>query len=183
MARLYLVRHGRAAAGFDAALDPGLAPDGRIQAERTAARLAPSGPLPIVTSPLARARETARPLEVVWGVRARVEPRVSEIPSPTDDLVERSRWLGQVMAATWTALDEPLRRWRNEVLGVVRALEDDTVVTTHFIVVNVVIGEATGDDRVVSAAVDNASVTVLDVHPDGTLQLVERGREASTEVR
>lgn len=183
MARVHLVRHGRAAAGFDAALDPGLAPDGRRQAERMAAQLAPLGPLAIVTSPLARARETARPLEAAWGVTARVEPRVCEIPSPTDDLVARSRWLSGVMASRWPELDASLRRWRDDVLEAVRGLHDDTVVITHFIVVNVVLGAAIGDDRVVTAAVDNASVTVVEVHREGMLQLVAQGPEASTEIR
>ena len=59
MSGLVLVRHGRPAAGWDADPDPGLDPEGVAQAERMAAALAPSGPLPIVVSPKRRTRETA----------------------------------------------------------------------------------------------------------------------------
>ncbi|HEY3101908.1 MAG TPA: histidine phosphatase family protein, partial [Methylomirabilota bacterium] len=54
--RLYLVRHGKAAASFSEARDPGLDDAGAAQAEAMAERLAPLGPLPIITSPLRRTR-------------------------------------------------------------------------------------------------------------------------------
>jgi broad specificity phosphatase PhoE len=91
--RLYLVRHGKAAAAFSEAPDPGLDVSGVAQAEAMAARLAPLGPLPIVTSPLRRTRETAVPLETRWRYTARIEPTVGEIPSPMDDPVARGAWL------------------------------------------------------------------------------------------
>jgi hypothetical protein len=39
------------------------------------------------------------------------------------------------------------------------------------------------DDRVVIDSVDNASVTVVDIDPNGVLHLVERGRQANTLIR
>ena len=62
MPRLHLVRHGRATGGWDVDPDPGLDPLGVEQADRLVERLAPLGPLPVVTSPLRRCRETAAPL-------------------------------------------------------------------------------------------------------------------------
>ena len=97
MASLFLVRHGKAAAGFDSHLDPGLDDLGVQQSASTAALLAPLGPLQIYSSPLARARETASPLAQRWGSEPIIEPRVSEIPSPTDDLCQRSAWLASVI--------------------------------------------------------------------------------------
>ena len=76
MAKLYLVRHGQAAAAWDEDPDPGLNDVGQGQAEAMAARMAPLGPLPIVVSPLRRTRETARPLEAAWSVTGAVEPAV-----------------------------------------------------------------------------------------------------------
>jgi broad specificity phosphatase PhoE len=62
MPRLYLVRHGRAAATFAEAADPGLDALGRSQAEAVAEKLAAIGPIALLSSPLARARETSEPL-------------------------------------------------------------------------------------------------------------------------
>src|SRR5436309_4421611 len=106
MARLYLVRHGRAAAGWGDDLDPGLDDVGVAQAEAAAGILSPIGPLPIIVSPLRRTRETARPLEKAWGTSATVEPRVGEIESPGLDLSRRGEWLRGVMTSRWSALDD-----------------------------------------------------------------------------
>src|SRR5256885_2204958 len=52
MSRIYLVRHGRAAADWGSHEDPGLDEIGRAQAETMANELAPRGPLPLIASPL-----------------------------------------------------------------------------------------------------------------------------------
>ena len=85
MALVHLVRHGRATGGWDVDPDPGLDDLGVAAggaAGRPARRRWRPAPLPIVTSPLRRCRETAAPLAARWGVDAVVEPLVAEIPSP-----------------------------------------------------------------------------------------------------
>ena len=182
MSGLVLVRHGRPAAGWDADPDPGLDPEGVAQAERMAAALAPSGPLPIVVSPKRRTRETAGALERVWGTTATVEPDVGEIPSPTDDLGARGAWLRGVVRGRWPTLDPDLRAWRDRVVELLVVLNRDTVVVTHFVAINVAVGAATGDDRVLVFRPDYCSRTVLDV-AGGQLRVVELGAEAATAVR
>ncbi|MBV9331210.1 MAG: histidine phosphatase family protein, partial [Alphaproteobacteria bacterium] len=98
MAKIYLVRHGHAASGFDTA-DPGLDELGRTQAEESARALAPKGPLRILTSPLKRARETALPLAREWKLEPIVETAAAEIPTPSGmSLSERVPWLRKFMA-------------------------------------------------------------------------------------
>jgi len=179
--RLYLVRHGKAAAAFSEAADPGLDATGVAQADAMAERLGPLGPLPIVTSPLKRTRETAVPLERRWRFTARVMPAVGEIPSPMGDPAARGEWLRHVMASVWSVQPEELRAWRQAVIEALTALQRPTVVVTHFVAINVAVGAAEGHDRVVGFAPDNCSVTVLDVE-DGALHLVRRGVERATQV-
>lgn len=181
MPTLYLVRHGRAAAGWDADADPGLDAVGRHQAEGAAELLAPRGPLALVSSPMLRTRETAAPLAARWKCEPRIEPRVSEIPSPTDDLAARGAWLKEVAARRWGELDAELQAWRDRLCEALLAMTEDTVVTTHFIAINAAVGAACGDDRVVHFRPDHCSVSVLRVE-DGRLRLVEQGREAQTQV-
>ncbi|MGA0075880.1 MAG: histidine phosphatase family protein, partial [Ilumatobacteraceae bacterium] len=108
MAHLYLVRHGRAAAGWDTDVDPGLDDVGLQQAADVAERLAErvSGnvrDVHVVSSPLRRCQETAVPFAALVGKSATVEPRVSEIPSPIGvALTERTDWLRRVMQGTWS---------------------------------------------------------------------------------
>ncbi len=182
MALLYLIRHGKAAAGWDVDPDPGLDDLGRAQADAMTDAIAPLGPLPLLVSPLRRTRETATPLEARWGNAGIVEPAVTEIPSPTPDLAVRRTWLDQVMASNWVDVEDSLQPWRQGVIERLQSCQSDTVVVSHFIAINVAVGNATNDDRVISFRPDNCSRTVLEVI-DGTLHLVERGQEAVTEVR
>lgn len=183
--RIYLVRHGRAAGGWDDDPDPGLDDIGRLQAEDTASVLAGLGPMPMVTSPLRRCRETAAFLQATWSTMdLRVEPRVREIPSPPAiPMGERVPWLRSAMGGTWSDLGSAYTQFRDDIVTFVASMTVDTVVFSHFIAINAAIGACLEDDRVVIASVDNASVTTIDVHESGTLTLVERGRQADTLIR
>ena len=178
-----LVRHGRAEAGFGSHLDPGLDDVGRAQAEATAAKLAArfEEPVPIYSSPLKRTQETAAALARRWGSEVILEPRVAEIPSPTEDLRERARWLQGVMAGKWTDLPPELLRWRQEMIECVLGFETDTVVFCHFIAINVVVGAATGAEELIVFRPDNASVTDVQTS-EGRLRSTVLGVEASTRV-
>ena len=185
--RLILVRHGRAEAGWDSALDPGLDGLGRAQAREVAELLAPLGPRPILTSPLRRCRQTAEPLAVAWGVVPVVEPLVAELPSPEGvDVGARTTWLRAAMQGTWSDLGERYLAYRQALVARLLAVEVDTVVVSHFVAINAALGAADGDDRVLIASLDNCSRTVVDVVDGATgprLQVVAVGAEADTLIR
>jgi broad specificity phosphatase PhoE len=86
------------------------------------------------------------------------------------------------MLATWAALGEPYTTFRDRAVARIRALERDTVVFSHFVAINAVIGACLGDDRLVIRRLDNCSITVVDVGTAG-LELVEGGHEADTLIR
>ena len=188
MPRLYLVRHGRASGGWDDDVDPGLDDIGRRQAVAAADRLAlladpAGGPLAVVSSPLRRCQETAAELASRWGVTPVVEPAVTEIPSPAGvPMGERVPWLRQAMAGTWAELGDEYVAFRDGIVARLGTCPGDTVVFSHFIAINAVIGAAVGDDRLVIRSLDNCSITVVDI-ADGVVHLVEGGHEADTLIR
>src|SRR5215472_12898422 len=181
MARLYMVRHGRAAAGFDVA-DPGLDELGRSQAEDAAKKLVARGPVRILTSPLKRARETAIPLARLWKRDPVVEEAVAEIPTPLEfDVNTRGPWLRKFMSGTWREADVTLASWRENLVATLSGVNEDTVIFSHFIAINVGAGHVLKDDRVVVFSPDNCSITVFE--SDGkNLTLVERGHESATSI-
>lgn len=192
MTRLYLARHGRAAAGWNVDPDPGLDAVGVEQAEAMAARLRSFGPLAIVSSPLLRCRQTAAALAVHWDVVPRLESRLAEIPSPEGvPMAERVEWLRGANRKTWTELGERYVAFRDGVTAALLEIVEagsDTVVTSHFTVINSVIGTINCDDRVLIRSLNNCSVTVVDYKPAadgsaGMFQLVEVGDEADTLIR
>jgi broad specificity phosphatase PhoE len=185
VSRVHLVRHGRAAAGWDIDVDPGLDDLGTAQAVKVGERLRPLGPLAVVSSPLRRCRETAAPLAAAWGAAVRIEQAVAEIPSPEGvAMADRVEWLRGAMSGTWGDLGSRYTAFRDGVVAAVVAMAagSGTVVFSHFVAINAVIGAAVGDDRLVIRSLDNCSVTVIEV-VGGRLQLVEGGHEADTLIR
>jgi broad specificity phosphatase PhoE len=179
MARIYMVRHGRAAAGFGEDMDPGLDDLGRSQSEAVAQKLAALGPLAILSSPLKRTQETAEPLAKLWSKTPVIEPAVAEIPSPKGmSLEERVAWLRKLMAGSWRDVTPELARWRQTCIVAVATLQQDTVVFSHYVAINVLMGAAVGDDNVVVFSPENCSVTVFD-NEGGKLRLIEKGSEAA----
>ena len=188
MPTLYLVRHGRAAAGWNVDPDPALDDLGRRQAIEVADRLAGVGPLAVFSSPLRRCRETSQPLAERWGTDVAIEPRVAEIPSPEGHSLEtRIDWLRSAMAGTWTQLgssDGPRYvDYRTSLLSALAEITVDAVVFSHFIAINVVIGAATNDDRMVIASLDNCSVTTVISDSRGGFSIDAIGNEADTLIR
>ena len=180
MAKLYLVRHGKATAGWDEDYDPGLDELGRSQARRAAQALKPLGILRIISSPLARARETAIPLAEAWGCSVEIEERVGEIPPPEKGLSDRGLWLGEVITQKWPDLSRDLRVWRDGVIEGLFSLDSETVVFSHFIAINAAVGKATGDERVLSFMPHNGSITVISTE-NGRFELVRLGSQGETE--
>jgi len=188
MPTLYLVRHGRAAAGWNVDPDPALDDLGRTQSVDVAAKLAGVGPIAVYSSPLRRCRETSQPLASRWGVDVAIEPRVAEIPSPEGHTLEtRIDWLRAAMAGTWSQLVESdgprYADFRSNLLAALAAIETDAVVFSHFIAINVVIGAATADDRMVIASLDNCSVTTVASDRRGGFTIEAIGNEADTLIR
>jgi len=189
--RVHLIRHGRASAGWDTDPDPGLDEVGRVQAGATARELsmilAADSDVDVVSSPLRRCRETAGFLLDEWGrphESLTVVDAVREIPSPDGiPMAERVEWLRRAMAGSWVDLGATYTDFRDGVIDFVRTRRRPTLVFSHFIAINAIIGACTGDDRLVIDSLDNASVTVVDVDPDGGMALVERGRQADTLIR
>jgi broad specificity phosphatase PhoE len=187
LTRVYLVRHGRAAAGWDRDADPDLDDVGRAQAASVADRLealAAPDPLVVVTSPLRRCRRTAAVLAERWGISPSIDESIAEIPSPAGvAMSERVAWLRRATRGTWTELGEPYTTFRDGVIARIAVIDDDTVAFSHFVAINAVIGACVGDDRLVIRHLDNCSVTVVEVEASGRLTLVEAGHEADTLIR
>jgi broad specificity phosphatase PhoE len=181
MTRLLLVRHAEPAGSWQEHEDPGLSDRGRRQAAELATRLGAAAPRAVVSSPLARARETAAALAAGRPAGARVEPGAGEVPTPRGRRADRAAWLQATLRQRWPAVDADTQAWRDRVLETLAATAEDTIVVTHFVAINVAVGAATGDDRVWCCSPAYCSVTELAVR-DGSLTLLSRGAEAEAQV-
>ncbi|MFO1018658.1 MAG: histidine phosphatase family protein [Hyphomonadaceae bacterium] len=182
MTRLFLIRHGEAAAAWGGDdHDPGLSELGRSQAEAAARVLAGLGSLRVLCSPMQRCRETSAPYLAKASAEALIEPRVSEVPTPAD-IADRRLWLQQNFpwrggaVRSWREIDARLSPWRQALIECVSSVREDTAVFSHFIAINVVCGAALGRDETIVCKPDYASITELEVS-GGRLRLVRHGAE------
>jgi broad specificity phosphatase PhoE len=190
MARVYMIRHGKPAATWGAQLaeiDPGLDVDGRNQAKaaaHTLMALPPEHrPTAVISSPLRRCKETARPLAEMLGMEIVVEPAVTEIPTPhglPDS--ERGAWLRRAFATDWATIEGEIDYvlWRDRVAEAVTR-NTGAAIFTHFVALNAAVAVAKGADRVMNFQPDHASITTFEVE-DGVLKLVSLGRAAVTAI-
>jgi broad specificity phosphatase PhoE len=188
MTRLYLIRHGRPAAGWGGGDDdPGLDPEGARQAVEAAGALGglPAGeqPTTVVSSPLRRCRETAEPFAKALGVEMEIVTEVGEIPTPASLAAsDRGPWLRRSLAGRWADIrgDIDYDLWRRRVFEAVK-VRPGAAIFSHFVAINAVLSLLDGDESVIIFRPDHASVTVLETDGEG-LRLVARGREAATSV-
>jgi len=180
--RIILVRHGEAAAEWGQHEDPGLSTLGRAQAAQSATELAPQieAGWQVVSSPKLRARETAEPLLAVTGLPVRIDPVFREVPAPVP-MAQRKPWLREFMQQQWADQPEDLWLWRRAIVDALVALEQPTVIFTHFLVINAVVAEAEGRGEVLCFWPDNASITELVLEGD-RLRVAALGRSMPTQV-
>ena len=172
VARVVLVRHGQPDGTWGQDPDPGLDEFGHAQARAVAELLAPLGPLPVIVSPLRRTRETVAPLTAHWGVEPVVENGIGELVAPADPQPDHGSWLRSLMAGTGADAPDVMGPFRARVLGAIRTITTDSIVVTHFLAINAVVGAATNDDRVLCFRPAHCSRTVVEI-ADGRVTLVE----------
>ena len=176
MPTIYLIRHGQAAANWGESADPGLSRTGQAQAEQAADNMQAMPSITIVSSPMARARETAAPLASAWRCTPVVDTRFSEIPTPETIPVTRQEWIKDILSRSWDEMEPVLATWRKELLAAIQSLEQDTVVFTHFIAINAIVGSALTDNRVMVFLPDNASITTVKTR-GSSIALLQKGLE------
>lgn len=183
MIDLIFVRHGEAAHSWGEHTDPGLSELGKEQAEHAAFNLMGTVPseLVLISSPKLRAQETAAPLADLRSAPVMIDTNFQEVPSVTD-LATRQEWLKGLMRSCWSDVNEPIvKAWRDNIIEGVHRLGHHSVIFTHFMVLNVIVGHIRQDDRVLQFWPDNGSITRCRLN-QGLLELVELGAELDTHV-
>ena len=179
---IYLIRHGEAAQHWQDADDPGLSELGHQQAAFVAEQLAPqlAENVRIISSPMLRARETAQPLAAALGIEPTIIEPFREIPTPVNK-ADRPEWLRTIARQTWPEQHEMVRNWHTALLTELSLVREHTVVFTHFMVLNAIVGALQQKNRVICFLPDNTSVTTLQW--SGTEHhLLELGHQLKTRI-
>jgi broad specificity phosphatase PhoE len=177
---IIFVRHGEAAAGWGHHRDPGLSETGQLQAQAVAETLIRETPECVLSSPMLRCRETAAPLAELAGLDVTIDPDVSEIPTPPD-VSDRVDWLRQLMSGQWADAPALVLDWHKRLLNRLNSLPDRTIVFSHFVAINALVGYLEARSDVMVFRPDYCSMTRLQQTPEG-VALISRGAEAGTAI-
>ena len=86
------------------------------------------------------------------------------------------------MAGTWQQLGQQFVDYKNNIGNFVKNLNNDTVIFSHFIAINAVIGFVTNKVQLMLARLDNCSITTFHIDDNKNLTIVDTGNEATTTV-
>lgn len=179
---IYLIRHGEAAQAWDEAPDPVLSKNGHQQAQQLADAYLPllnSTDFQLVTSPLARAQETAIPFQEGLTISPIINANFAEIPSPGIALADRRNWLKALFAKKITELEQPQLDWRNDIISGIQSLEKNTLIFSHFMTINAIVGWIRGNEKVVSYYPNYCSITKIE-KVDNQFFIRSLGKELTT---
>ncbi len=184
--KLILVRHGRPNENDPSSPnDPPLNADGRRQARAVAQLLAREGVTRVVSSPLARARETAEPLAERLGLPIDTIAGWAEADRAADRYRSTETLRAEGGDAWRRFLEDPVRYLGADPsefrAGVIAALEEASragppssrvAIFTHGLPINVVLSHALGLERITNFMPGYGSVTRLRRREDGGFGVV-----------
>jgi len=182
---IYLIRHGEAGKSWDEDPDPGLSEKGIKQSEQIVTYLSEElkdKSYDVISSPLLRAKQTAIPLQKVLNFEISINDSFAEIPSPGIKLSERKSWLQNIFDSKIIDLESPQVEWREKIMKSLIDLNQNTLIFSHFMVINCVAGWINQQEKVVNFYPDNCSITKIQ-KKEGELELIKLGEELNTIVQ
>lgn len=178
---IYLIRHAEAGKAWNEDSDPGLSENGQLQSLQLARYLQEefySEAIQIWSSPLARAQQTASALTSTFAIK----PAFAELPSPGIPLSERSSWLKDLFPMEWPELTPALHDWKESMLQAFQKIEQDTIIFSHFMVINTLVGWINQESKLVHFYPNYCSVTKIEKKGD-QFRVLEFGNQIDTLVQ
>jgi len=191
MNNIYLIRHGEAIDGWTS-LDPKLSDKGRKQAKNLRHFIDKRNleNIEVISSPLLRCIETSEIALSKYNKGIIIEQNFRELPSPVKDLNLRVDWLKKVLPLTWEELendkesqlsDIDYSEWKKNIINTVLSFKNETIIFTHFVVINHIVGSILGSNKVVNFYPNNCSITQIAIK-NNNLEIIEFGESQITKV-
>ena len=195
MIKIYLVRHGEASEGWTSQ-DPPLSELGKSQAKSLVTFVDSIfdensiNNINAISSPLNRCKETASLALEKQYLEIAINDNFRELPSPTIDLEKRVDWLRRILPLTWSELlkdretiesEVNFTQWKENIMSSIYSLKKDTIIFTHFVVINSVVGEILKSDKIINFQPSNCSITEIS-KINHKLKIVKLGKSLESKV-
>jgi len=147
---LIFIRHGEASDAWNNNPDPGLSETGISQSNDLLNNkdLILLENYSFISSPKLRAIETARPLVKKFNKELKIDNDFIEIPSENIDLNDRQDWIKEIIKTNKKDLPDYVKLWSKNIYKKTISLKRNSVIFTHFMVINALISEITNSDTI-----------------------------------
>ena len=177
---IILVRHGEASAGWASHPDPGLSNKGRLQAKNTGKGLIDLiSHYQLCSSPKKRALETMEIINNENRYPIKIDSHFIEIPSKNIHKDKKNDWLINIFASPIEELPDAVKEWRNNLIHWLQNAEGNFIITTHFMVINVLISSIINNNVISYFHPDYASRTEIFLK-NGNLEQIILGDDKKT---
>ena len=148
---LIFIRHGEASDAWDNHPDPGLSQKGILQSNELLKNkdLIDLGNYSFISSPKLRAIETSQPLAKKFKKDVKIDKSFIEIPSNDIDLNQRQHWIKEIMQTKKKDLPDYVKLWSKNIYDRTISFKENTVIFTHFMVINALISEITNSETII----------------------------------
>jgi len=158
--KIIFIRHGEAANAYGDHEDPGLSEKGLSQAKNLLnhKKLSDLKDFSLISSPKSRARETADPLARKFNKDIVLDNTFIEIPSKNIALNQKHNWLKKILKTEKDSLPEYIRTWSDQIFNKLTFIQNDSVIFTHFMVMNSIVSSLLKSETLLSFYPDYASL-------------------------
>ena len=103
---------------------------------------------------------------------------------------KRVDWLKRVLPLNWEELEKDKESklsnidyylWRKKIISKIISFKNETVIFTHFVVINNVIGKITNSKKVINFYPDNCSITEIGIE-NNKMELIKLGNNSISKV-
>ena len=158
--KIIFIRHGEASNAWGEHEDPSLSEKGLSQANNLLnhKNLSDLKDFSFISSPKSRARETADPLAKKFNKDIVLDNTFIEIPSKNIALNQKQNWLKKILSTKKDSLPKYIKIWSEEIFNKLITIENDSVIFTHFMVMNSIVSSLIKSETLLSFYPDYTSV-------------------------
>ena len=180
--QVIFIRHAEASNSWGNHPDPGLSDNGKNQSKELInhPELIKLDDYFFISSPKLRAIETAKPLAEKFEKEVFIENIFTEIPSPDVEPENKQEWLKGIIQMDKKDLPKKILNWKNNIFLNTKMLSQNTVIFTHFMVMNALLSELTSNANLLYFNPDYTSVLKITIENKEFKNFsTERGKKTS----
>ena len=163
--QVIFIRHAEASNSWGNHPDPGLSDNGKNQSKELInhPELIELDDYSFISSPKLRAIETAKPLAEKFKKELIIENIFTEIPSLNIEPDKKQEWLKNILQMNKNDLPENITKWKDNIISKTKAFSQDSVVFTHFIVINALLSELNSETKLLYFYPDYTSIVKITI--------------------